>query len=173
MFRSKLAARTVSGETALPCLDHVSEPQGFESAISEGGSPNEHAISLGQLIVLGRKRGIKLRPRSLNWTRLLIASAIAPVLLRLNNGNMIVILRNKEADPTQVVVSDPLYEDGEPFLLPQDTLEQAWAGEALTVEPRQSKAERAVTLLIWVLSVCGLIAGAFFLVETFREFIGN
>jgi hypothetical protein len=72
-----------------------------------------------------------------------------------------------------VVVSDPFYEGGEPFLLPEDALTQAWAGEALTVERQQSKAERAVTLLIWVLSVCGLTAGAFFLADELRQVVGS
>src|SRR5215216_3147492 len=125
MFRSKLAARTVTVETALLCLDRVCEFRGVGRARSYDEGPDQQVISLDELIVVGRKQALDLRPKFLDWSRLLSAMAIAPVLLRLKNGNMIVALRNNQADPPAVVVSDPLYEDGKPFVLPQDALEQA------------------------------------------------
>ena len=173
MVRSKLAARTVSLETALPCLDRVSGLRGIAGADTDGGDSDQNVISLDELIVLGRKRGIKLRPKTLGWSRLLITTAFTHVLLRLHNGNMIVAFRNSEANPTAVVVSDPLYGGGKPFVLPAEALSEAWAGEALIVEARQSKPERAVACLLWMLSVVGFIAGGYFLFQALREAIGS
>lgn len=173
MFKLDLGARTVSAETALPCLDRVAELRGLGTAASYHQDLNEQSISLDQLIMLGRKRRIKIRPKSLSWSRLLTATAADPVLLRLNNGNMVVALRNSEANTEHVVVSDPLYENGESFFLPRDALEQVWAGDALIVGAKTSKTVQAVTWLMWILSVCGFVAGAFFLVEAIRELIGK
>lgn len=174
MFKSKLAARTVSLQTAVPCLDRVSELRGVESAGSDDIDLGQNVISLIELIDLGRKRGIKLCPKTLGWSRLLNVTAFTQVLLRLNNGNLVVALKNSEANPTAVVVSDPLYEGGKPFVLPAEPLSEAWAaGEALIVEPRQSKAARAVACLLWVLAVAGFITSGFFLLRALREGIGS
>jgi hypothetical protein len=135
MLRSKLAARTVPVETALRCLDRVSEAQGLTATgMDELDLPN--VISVDELIGLARKRGIKIRPKAIRWSRLLSETAFTDILLRLNNGNMVLALRNNKSNPTQVVASDPLYEDGKPFHLPADALSKVWAGEALIVEPR-------------------------------------
>jgi hypothetical protein len=95
------------------------------------------------------------------------------VLLRLKNGNMIVAFRNTEANAVQIVASDPLYEDGRAFLLPEDALTKAWEGEALAVEREQAKTERAVRWVLLVLSLLGFIAGGFFLVRALLAAIGS
>jgi len=173
MFRSKLASRTVSLETAVRCLNRVSELRGVTSAGSEGIGRDQNVISLDELLVFSRERGIKLRPKTLGWSRLVRVTAFTQVLLRLNNGNIIVALKNSDANSTAVVVSDPLYEGGKPFIIPAEPLSEVWAGEALIVEPRQGKAERAVACLLWVLSVAGFITSGFLLLRVLREAIGS
>ena len=71
---------------------------------------------------------MKLRLMSLDRASLLIATAVVPVLLRLNNGKIIVALNSTEGHPEYIVASDPLYNDGKPFFLPGGALEQVWAG---------------------------------------------
>ena len=171
MLRSKPALPTVSVQTALPCLDRVLQARGLPP--SQGKTPPEQTIPLDRLIAVGRQRGVMLRPESLNWPQLLRATSSAPVLLRLKNGNMIVALRNTEANAVQIVASDPLYEDGRAFLLPEDALTKAWEGEALTVEREQAKTERAVRWVLLVLSLLGFIAGGFFLVRALLAAIGS
>jgi hypothetical protein len=104
--------------------------------------------------------------RGLMWVRLLIAIFGNAVQLALNNGNAVVALRNGHNGVEDIVVSDPLYQSGGPFFLPRTALERAWAGDALTVKPQQRTIERAVTWIVVVLSVCGIIAGGFFLNES-------
>src|SRR5260221_5043377 len=154
MFKLSLGARTISTETALPCLDRLSELQGIRTirAVDEG--VYDGSISLNQLIAVGRKRGLHFRLRRLSWPRLIIATAAGPVLLRLNNGNVIVALRIGQAGAEDVIVSDPLYQSSKSFFLPRTALEQAWSGDTLTVKPLPTRAEQAVTWLIWVLSIC-------------------
>jgi hypothetical protein len=175
MFRSKLAARTVSVGTALRCLDRVSEARGLTSigAGSDDVGLEQNVISVDELIRLARKRGIKIRTKAVGWSRLLSETAFTDVLLRLKNRNVVLALRNKEANPKQIVVSDPLYEGGKPFFLPADALSKVWAGEALIVEPRQSNAERTVTYLLWVLPVVGFVAAGFFLVRALHQALGS
>src|ERR1044071_6733512 len=103
MFRSKLASRTVSLETAVRCLNRVSELRGVTSAGSEGIGRDQNVICLDELLVFSRERGIKLRPKTLGWSRLVRVTAFTQVLLRLNNGNIIVALKNSDANSTAVV----------------------------------------------------------------------
>jgi ABC-type bacteriocin/lantibiotic exporter with double-glycine peptidase domain len=166
-------ARTVSAETALRCVDRVAELQGVGAISGVDEDLNEHTIALHQLIVFARKRGIRMRPESLNWLRLLIATAAGPVLLRLNNGNVIVALKNPQSGAEHVVVFDPTYESGRSFFLPREALEQVWTGDALILEPKQSKTQRTVRWLIGLLSVCGFVAGAFYLFQVWREVMGH
>lgn len=175
MFRSKLRAQTVSRETALPSLEHLCALKGTgnDTTVRFEAATDEDAISLGQLIVVARKKGIQLRRTRLDWVRLLIAMSGNPVLLVLKNGNAVVALRNGHTGVDDIVASDPLYQGGKPFFLPRAVLERAWAGDALTVKPQQRKIERAVTWMIGVLSVCGLIAGGFFLFQAYRDLVGR
>ena len=156
---SELGVRTVSFKTALACLDRISEVRDIPGNEPDGEWLDRDAVVLSQLIRLGRKRGIKLRALSLNWSSLLIATATGPVLLRLNNGNMILALNNTEGHPQYIVVSDPLHDAGRSFFLPRDALEQVWAGDTCTIKPRSMKAERAIARLACALSACGLRRG--------------
>jgi hypothetical protein len=173
MSRSKLAAQTVSMETALRCLDRVSEAQGIRATGTDDKLDIQNVISVDELIGLARKRGIKIRRKAIRWSRLLNETAFTDVLLRLNNGNIVLALRDKKSNPTQVVASDPLYQEGKPFYLPADALSKVWAGEALIVEPPLSKAERTVTYLLWALSIFGFVSAGFFLVRALHKAIGS
>jgi len=67
------------------------------------------------------------------------------------------------------VVFDPLYRDGEPFLLPRDALERVWEGDGLILkalskglrEPRSRNLGRKSTWLLAVLAGCLLIIQIF------------
>jgi hypothetical protein len=133
----------------------------------------EPTIAVDQLIVLARKRGIQIRPKSLNWPRLRTTTSAGPVLLRLNNGNMILALKNPQSLTEHLVVSDPLYRAGRSFLLPKDALEQVWSGDALPVEPQPTNTQRALRWVIGLLSLCGFVAAGFFLFQALREVIGH
>ena len=173
MFKSDLKAHMVSSKTAFRCFGRIFKLQEGDRADALDRDLCKNTISLGQVIDFGQKRGITLRPKSLNWSRLQVAISTAPVMLRLTNGNMIVAMRKEQPGLEDIVVTDPLYKGGECFLLPREALENVWAGDALIIEPRQSKIDSAVTGLLWVLSICGFVAGAFMLFRVGRELIAR
>lgn len=172
MSRSDLTARTVSSTTAYPCLDYLCEIGGFETTLV-GERVGNPVLSIADLVLIATKRGLKLRAKPLNWRRLLRATTGGPVLLRLDNANMIVALKSEEADPTEIVVSDPLHSGAKPFILPSDVLQQVWSGDALVAQRSWITVERGVNWAIGLVSCAGVLAGLFFLYEAFRHALGH
>ena len=119
----------------------------------------EGVLPLDRLIAFAKKRGLRLRPATYDWGNLLIATATKTILLLLKNGNVVAVIGTGREGVEEVVVSDPLYQDGEPFFLPRLALEHAWGGEALVVKAKRSKGERALAWYFSILSVFGLAAG--------------
>ena len=160
--------RVVSCKTALACLDRVRGADGKRmtaAAIGLVDDTDNSELPLDRLIAGARKGGLRLRSTSFNWRGLLIATASKTVLLLLKNGNVVVVLGTGREGVEEIVVSDPLYQDGEPFFLPRIALEHAWGGEALIVKPNRSKGERALAWYFSILSVLGLAAGVLLLSE--------
>src|SRR5437868_12772691 len=160
--------RVVSCKTALACLDRVRGADGKRmtaAAIGLVDDTDNSELPLDRLIAGARKGGLRLRSTSFNWRGLLIATASKTVLLLLKNGNVVVVLGTGREGFEEIVVSDPLYQDGEPFFLPRIALEHAWGGEALIVKPNRSKGERALAWYFSILSVLGLAAGVLLLSE--------
>src|SRR5881275_773984 len=135
------------------------------AAIGLVDESDDSVLPLERLIAGARKGGLRLRSTSFNWRGLLIATASKTILLLLKNGNVVVVLGTGREGVEEIVVSDPLYQDGEPFFLPRIALEHAWGGEALIVKPNRSKGERALAWYFSILSVLGLAAGILLLSE--------
>src|ERR1043166_139234 len=152
----------VSCKTAFSCLDRICGSDGTRMATAAIGwvaDAEEGVLPLDRLIAFSKTRGLRLRPASFDWGSLLVATATKTILLLLNNGNVVAVLGTGREGVEEVVVSDPLYREGEPFFLPRLALEQAWGGEALLVKTRRSKGERALAWYFSILSVFGLAAG--------------
>jgi hypothetical protein len=160
--------QVVSCKTALACLDRVGGIDGKRmtaAAIGLLDDTDDSVLPLDRLIAGAKKGGLRLRSTSLNWRGLLIATASKTILLLLKNGNVVVVVGTGREGVEEIVVSDPLYQDGEPFFLPRIALEHAWGGEALIVKPNRSKGERALAWYFSILSVLGLAAGVLLLSE--------
>jgi hypothetical protein len=152
----------VSCRTAFSCLDRICGSDGTRmatAAIGWADDVEEGVLPLDRLIAFAKTRGLRLRPATYDWGNLLIATATKTILLLLKNGNVVAVLGTGREGVEEVVVSDPLYQDGEPFFLPRLALEHAWGGEALVVKPRRSKGERALAWYFSILSGFGLAAG--------------
>jgi hypothetical protein len=135
------------------------------AAIGLVDDTDDSVLPLDRLIAGAKKGGLRLRSTSFNWRGLLIATASKTILLLLKNGNVVVVVGTGREGVEEIVVSDPLYQDGEPFFLPRIALEHAWGGEALIVKPNRSKGERALAWYFSILSVLGLAAGVLLLSE--------
>ncbi|MBV8493945.1 MAG: hypothetical protein JO162_10780, partial [Alphaproteobacteria bacterium] len=135
---------------------------------------DEHDIEQGvlpvdRLVAMARKSGLQVREAHFDWRALLITTATNPALLLLRNGNVITVLGTGREGVEEVIVSDPLYQNGEPFFLPRVALEHAWAGEALIVQPKRGRTERALAWYLSILSLCGVAAA---LLLMFQSTIG-
>jgi hypothetical protein len=162
----------VSCKTALFCLDRVCGPDGMrvrDAAMVAVDSMEESVLPLDRLIAIAATSGLQLRAANFDWRGLLIAASTKAVLLLLKNGNVVAVLGTGREGIEEVTVSDPLYQDGEPFFLPRVALEHAWGGEALIVKEKRGKRERALAWYFSVLSICGLAAGLLLLFQAAIE----
>lgn len=133
-----------SHDTALSCLallsahhDVHADPQTDRSFMDLGGG----SLSLSQLIELAGEFGFRARYLYRDWQWLKLETASHPILLLLKNTNVVIAVGNGCSGVEEIVISDPLYRDGEAIILPREDLERAWDGEALTIEPQPREAE--------------------------------
>ena len=158
----------VSSKTALFCLDRVcaSDSVGAQNAGFDADDDDEdRVLPLDRLIAIADNGGLKLRSGTFDWRALLVATATKTVLLLLRNANVVLVLGTGRDGIEEIVVSDPLYQNGEPFFLPRVALEHAWGGEVLIVKLRRNKMERALAWHFSILSICGLAAGLLLLLH--------
>jgi hypothetical protein len=151
----------VSSKTALLCLDRIraSDGVGTQKMAADARDTVDRVLPLDRVIALARRSGLQLRSATLDWRALLAGTATKTVLLVLRNANVVLVLGSGRDGVEEVVVSDPLYQSGEPFFLPRLRLEHAWGGEALILKRKRSKVERTLALCLSILSICGLVAG--------------
>jgi hypothetical protein len=151
----------VSRKTAFSCLDRICGSDAMRlqtKAIAAIDNAEESVLPVDRLIAIAGKSGLPLQTAHFDWRALLIATATKPVLLLLRNSNAIAVLGTGRDGVEEVVVSDPLYQNGEPFFLPRLALEHAWGGDALVVKPKRGKTERALTWYLSILSLCAVTA---------------
>lgn len=152
----------VSPKTALLCLGRICASDGMGTqnvAVDARDDVEDRVLPLDSMIALARKSGFRLRSATFDWRGLVAATATKTVLLVLRNANVVFVLGTGRDDVEEVIVSDPLYQSGEPFFLPRLSLEHAWGGEALIIKRKRSKAERTLALCLSILCICGLAAG--------------
>jgi hypothetical protein len=111
-------------------------------------------ISLDQMREIAAIRGVGLQAERMTWSQLISDNFLAPAFLILTNGNVVSVLQKNCDQDDHIVVSDPLYRDGEPFLLPRDALEGAWEGDALIVNKRSAGLGLKVTWFLAILAGC-------------------
>jgi hypothetical protein len=116
-----------------------------------GDNAESDVLSCERLIEIAGDHELEAKLIRLGWQELQASVRTQPVLLVLRNGNIVVAVENDTNGVEEIVVSDPLYRDGEDFFLPRNALEAAWGGTALVVKrsptgPRR-RAERAFSAL--------------------------
>jgi hypothetical protein len=129
----------VSLRTAAVCLDRLSVFVNGESVGANFYAPSnvrDGTISIDQLVEIALKHALEMKLVRLGWQELQAAVSADPILLLLRNQNAVVAVRAATNAADQIVVFDPLYRDGEDFLLPRQMLEAAWDGNAILVQQR-------------------------------------
>jgi hypothetical protein len=156
----------VSLKTATVCLDRLSV---FANGASAGtnfyapSSVRDGTIAIDQLIEIALKHALEMKLVRLDWQELQAAVSADPILLLLRNQNVVVAVRAATNATDQIVVFDPLYREGEDFLLPRQMLEAAWDGDAILVQQRPVTPKRwagfgsALVFLCAVTAAVGLV----------------
>jgi len=152
----------ISVKTALLCLDRIYASDGVDTqnvGVDCRDDVEDRVLPLDSVIALTRKSGLELRLATFDWRALLAATATKTVLLVLRNANVVLVLGTGREGAEEIVVSDPLYQNGDSFFLPRQSLEHAWEGEVLILKRKRNKLERTLALWLSILSICGLLAG--------------
>ncbi len=158
----------ISWNTAFFCLERIcgSAATRAQSELIEDADDNAQGVlTVDRLIAIARKSGVQLQAASFDWPALLIATATQAVLLLLHNGNVIAALDTGRDGVEEIVVCDPLYQNGDPFFLPRVALEHAWGGDALVIKPKRGKTEQALTWYLSILSLCGVAGAILFVLQ--------
>src|SRR5215813_14458320 len=135
-----------SAGTALTCLYRLGAQNGVYAEI--GTVRRLHllegeTISAAQLVEIAVEFGLKAEYARLDWQALRTRSFSHPLLLILNNTNVVILMGVRRDGPEEVAISDPLFRDGAVISLPRAELEKAWSGQAVIIAPVPASQENA------------------------------
>ena len=123
---SQAGVTPISLQTALFCFGRLTgfSPSDREN-ISGDGEPAPERLLMAELIEIARRHQLQAKLIRSGWHELLALLSTASAFLVLRNGNMVLALENSSGPVEEIIVSDPLYCDGEEFFLNRDELEAA------------------------------------------------
>ncbi|HET9534068.1 MAG TPA: peptidase domain-containing ABC transporter, partial [Mesorhizobium sp.] len=129
-----------AARTALDCLARAANHHGVDLPVERlrhlyavDGTPP----SVDLLLRMAKEAGLRAQATQLDWGVLSRMGEAYPVLLRLSNGNWVVVLRTAERSDgaAAVVVFDPLAErQDEPLIVDQDQFCARWQGDAILIK---------------------------------------
>src|SRR5690606_32905409 len=95
----------------------------------------DEPVTPERLVRMARDAGLRTRHLRLRRRDLECAGDAYPFPIRLTNGNWVVLLASRErAGETEFLVSDPLAEVDEPFVVTEAALADRWDGHALLMK---------------------------------------
>jgi len=138
-----LQEATVSAKSAVACLAFLSAQHGA------GAMPNvaklrsnlndSRQLPISEFISIAAEVGLRTQYVCRDWYWLKLETITGPVFLLLKNGNTVVAITG--GGDQEIVISDPLYNDGKILTLSRKELDRVWDGEALSVVPRAFEGE--------------------------------
>jgi hypothetical protein len=133
------------------------------SSASFSDDRDSDLVSIEQVLERVRESERQAKLERLSWTDLRNVISVHPAVLILQNGNAVLALRNRDS-ADEIVVADPLYENGEEFFLPRDLLEDVWQGDAIVARsvPVQKKYNRGLLVFASAMCVATLSIGVVF-----------
>jgi subfamily B ATP-binding cassette protein HlyB/CyaB len=133
--------RVVSCDTALSCLFRLGVQSGIYAevgAVKRRNLIDGETMPVARLVELAGEFGLAAKRETYDWEGLQTTPFSHPILLLLDNANVVTLLgirRGGAEALDQIAISDPLYQDGEPFFLALEDLERAWSGETVVLTP--------------------------------------
>jgi subfamily B ATP-binding cassette protein HlyB/CyaB len=137
--------------TELECLAKAAAYHGVDLPVERlkhtyaiDGTP----VSTTRLLRIAKEAGLRARPAHLDWGALFRLGEAFPALLRLSNGNWIVVLgAGHGADGAEAVsVFDPLAERrDEPLIVDRDKFCTRWGGDAVLIKRERLASDHSPT----------------------------
>ena len=130
--------------TAVQCLTAIAQHHGLqinpERIIDENALRAEEPTT-GALLRIAADIGLKAKADTLTWSRLMAQGGVFPLMAKLDNGNMIIVVGVKPADTVghpgtqdQVAVLNPAAANAQVVLVTRSDFEQHWHGEVVFVK---------------------------------------
>jgi ATP-binding cassette, subfamily B, bacterial HlyB/CyaB len=126
--------------TELECLAKIAAYHGVDlpvERLKHSYAIDGTAVSATRLLRMAKEAGLRATRTQLDWGALFRLGEAYPALLRLSNGNWIVVLgAGQGADGAEAVsVFDPLAERrNEPLIVDRDTFCTRWSGDAILIK---------------------------------------
>ncbi|MEZ6092853.1 MAG: ABC transporter transmembrane domain-containing protein [Pirellulaceae bacterium] len=136
-----------SKHTAVRCLALVARHHGLEASaerLVHDYSLEHEEPTLRRLLRMAQDLSLKAKHVRLNWKHLEKIQQAFPVIVRLENGNFVIIVgmrRHENEDgktETQVALFDPLADRADFIFLNRETFEKKWRGEAVLCKRARS-----------------------------------
>jgi ATP-binding cassette subfamily B protein len=130
--------------TAIQCLTAIAQHHGLqinpEHLIDENALRAEEP-STGALLRIASDIGLKAKADQLTWSRLMAQGGVFPLMARLVNGNMVIVVGVKPGEhgaEDQVAVLNPVNANASVTLVARSDFEKHWQGDVLFIK-RQHK----------------------------------
>jgi ATP-binding cassette, subfamily B, bacterial HlyB/CyaB len=108
----------VSAKTALACLFRLGAQNGVYAEIGAVRRRNlieSDTLPASRVVELAGEFGLRAERARFDWDGLRTAPFGHPILLLLENTNVVVLMGLRRDGPEEAAVSDPLFRDGDPF----------------------------------------------------------
>jgi ATP-binding cassette subfamily B protein len=130
--------------TAIQCLTAIAQHHGLQ--INPERLIDDYALRAeepgnGALLRIAADIGLKAKADKLNWSRLMAQGGVFPLMARLVDGNMIIVVGVKPAEnggEDQVAVLNPTNANAAVVMVARGEFEKRWAGEVMFIK-RQHK----------------------------------
>ncbi len=131
--------------TVLQCFVFLARQSGVDLSVGKlvhEGAVGREEVDLAFVARVARRHGFKAKAVRLDYDALAGLGGALPVLVRLANGNGVVVYGVRETDgQREVVFIDPLADRPGAIVLPFDRFARNWNGEALLLKRRHRLSE--------------------------------
>ncbi|NGZ83108.1 peptidase domain-containing ABC transporter [Duganella aceris] len=130
--------------TAIQCLTAIAQHHGLQ--INPERLIDDYALRAeepgnGELLRIASDIGLKAKADRLTWARLMAQDGVFPLMARLNDGNMVIVVGVRPAEAggeEQAAVLNPVNAGAAVVMVPRSDFERRWSGEVFFVK-RQHK----------------------------------
>jgi hypothetical protein len=135
-----------SYRTAIPCLLRLAALHGSKSDLSaalHGDARDTEFVPISRVIELAGEFGLQATHTQLDWQGLENTEVGHPILVLLNNTNLVILNESERGAAAEVAIWDPLHPGGQVFSVPRSNFEKAWTGHVLIITPPAAAGEEA------------------------------